>query len=169
MKCLSIRQPWAWLVCVGAKRVENRSWNTTHRGVIAIHAGGYAKAVDTLIQQADANNCISRDLFAFGAIIGVAELFDARPFDRTMSDEPWADGPYCLFLRNPRLFLEPIPHKGRVNLCELSTHVSQLVESRMHHCREVKNDAGIAKCIESIPVGSISPDLLRPIFRPSKM
>lgn len=27
MKALSIRQPWAWLVVHGPKRIENRSWH----------------------------------------------------------------------------------------------------------------------------------------------
>jgi hypothetical protein len=169
MKCLSIRQPWAWLVCVGAKQVENRSWNTTYRGVIAIHAGGNTKAVDQLIKLTSLDTPTASDLFAFGAIIGTAEIYDARPFDQAMSDQPWAEGPYCIFLRNTQLFVEPIPHKGRVNLCELPAHVNQLVENRMSHCHEVGNDPVIAKFIQAIPVGSISLDLLRPIFRPSRM
>lgn len=38
MKALSFTQPWASLVAIGAKQIETRSWNTTHRGLIAIHA-----------------------------------------------------------------------------------------------------------------------------------
>lgn len=40
MKALSLWQPWAHLVKVGAKRFETRSWATHHRGAIAIHAAG---------------------------------------------------------------------------------------------------------------------------------
>ena len=39
MKALTVRQPWASLIISGAKRVENRSWPTRHRGPLAIHAG----------------------------------------------------------------------------------------------------------------------------------
>lgn len=38
MKALSILQPWASLIAIGAKRYETRSWRTDYRGPIAIHA-----------------------------------------------------------------------------------------------------------------------------------
>ena len=38
MQVLSVRQPWAWAIARGYKEVENRTWDTTYRGVLAIHA-----------------------------------------------------------------------------------------------------------------------------------
>ncbi len=38
MKALSLTQPWATLVAIGAKRIETRSWRTPYRGRMAIHA-----------------------------------------------------------------------------------------------------------------------------------
>lgn len=38
MKAITIWQPWASLIAVGAKRYETRSWPTNYRGPIAIHA-----------------------------------------------------------------------------------------------------------------------------------
>lgn len=38
MKAISLTQPWASLVAIGAKRIETRSWYTNHRGPLAIHA-----------------------------------------------------------------------------------------------------------------------------------
>ncbi len=38
MKALTLTQPWASLVAVGAKRIETRSWPTHFTGRIAIHA-----------------------------------------------------------------------------------------------------------------------------------
>ncbi|MDP8989617.1 MAG: ASCH domain-containing protein [Acidobacteriota bacterium] len=47
MKAITLTQPWASLVAVGAKRIETRSWSTSYRGPIAIHAAkgfpGHAK------------------------------------------------------------------------------------------------------------------------------
>ncbi|GHT65427.1 hypothetical protein FACS1894110_07270 [Spirochaetia bacterium] len=40
MKTLSIRQPYATLVCRGIKTVENRTWDTKYRGKLLIHASG---------------------------------------------------------------------------------------------------------------------------------
>lgn len=44
MKALTIRQPWAQLIAIGAKTIETRSWPTKHRGRIAIHAGAHRPA-----------------------------------------------------------------------------------------------------------------------------
>ena len=38
MKALSLLQPWASLIAVGAKTIETRSWATKYRGLLAIHA-----------------------------------------------------------------------------------------------------------------------------------
>lgn len=38
MKALTIWQPWASLLACGAKQYETRSWATSYRGPIAIHA-----------------------------------------------------------------------------------------------------------------------------------
>lgn len=38
MKALSLTQPWAILIAIGAKRIETRSWGTAYRGPLAIHA-----------------------------------------------------------------------------------------------------------------------------------
>jgi hypothetical protein len=39
MKAITIHQPWAGLIAIGAKRFETRGWKTNYRGPIAIHAG----------------------------------------------------------------------------------------------------------------------------------
>jgi len=38
MKVISLLQPWATLVVIGAKKIETRSWNTNYRGPLLIHA-----------------------------------------------------------------------------------------------------------------------------------
>ena len=40
MKTIFIRQPFASLICRGIKTIENRSWDTTYRGKLLIHASG---------------------------------------------------------------------------------------------------------------------------------
>ncbi len=39
MRTLTLTQPWATLVALGAKTIETRSWQTSYRGPLAIHAG----------------------------------------------------------------------------------------------------------------------------------
>ena len=49
MKALTIQQPWATLVAIGAKRIETRSWRTSYRGPLAIHAAkGFPKSAREL-------------------------------------------------------------------------------------------------------------------------
>ena len=43
MKVLTIKQPWATLICEGYKEYEFRTWKTKMRGEFLIHAG---KSVD---------------------------------------------------------------------------------------------------------------------------
>ena len=38
MRVLSVRQPWASLLVRGVKDIENRTWSTTYRGPVLIHA-----------------------------------------------------------------------------------------------------------------------------------
>jgi hypothetical protein len=43
LKVLSIQQPWTWLIANGLKDIENRTWDTSYRGPLLLHAG---KSVD---------------------------------------------------------------------------------------------------------------------------
>lgn len=43
MKAITIKQPWASLICVGIKDIENRTWRTNFRGRVLIHAGACEK------------------------------------------------------------------------------------------------------------------------------
>jgi hypothetical protein len=39
--CVSLHQPWASLLVAGIKRLEGRSWGTSHRGRLWIHAAAH--------------------------------------------------------------------------------------------------------------------------------
>jgi hypothetical protein len=40
MKAVTIHEPWATLLVTAEKAHETRSWQTSHRGSIAIHVAG---------------------------------------------------------------------------------------------------------------------------------
>lgn len=67
MKALSLTQPWATLVAMGAKRIETRSWETSYRGPLAIHA---SKGLPGWVADTVRGNP------QFAAVLG--DLFDAR-------------------------------------------------------------------------------------------
>src|SRR5437763_5636355 len=45
-RCLSIRQPWMWLIFAGGKILENRTWKTHYRGPLWLHAAAAAPPTD---------------------------------------------------------------------------------------------------------------------------
>jgi hypothetical protein len=103
MKALSVRQPWAWAIIAGHKRFENRTWNTTLRGRVMIHAGAAAVTHEELQQLSEHAR---RQGFALpaedelwrGGLIGSVDIFDVV----TSSRDPWFRGPYGWKLAHPR-------------------------------------------------------------------
>lgn len=84
MKAITILEPWASLIACGAKKIETRSWSTSYRGIIAIHAGKSKK--HTIGVMAEFNGIKLPDDFSFnyGKVIAVAELVDCVQFTHTM-------------------------------------------------------------------------------------
>lgn len=82
MRCLSVRQPFAWATCVGIKTIENRVWKTDFRGVIAVHASQSPQYVNDL-RRSTKSELFGKDDFAFGAIIGTVEVADVAPYGPT--------------------------------------------------------------------------------------
>lgn len=121
MKALSIKQPWAWLICAGYKDIENRGWNTSFRGRIYVHTG---KMVDWDMQlaimkkQLTLPNKAEEELpafYALRAIIGEVDIVDCV----TESKSPWFIGPYGFVLKNPVLYETPIPYRGKLGFFEV--------------------------------------------------
>lgn len=80
MPALTLTQPWASLVAIGAKRIETRSWNTTYRGPIAIHAAkGWPNEAKELVWREPFLACLREaGLVTFNNFIGVAGAGEAR-------------------------------------------------------------------------------------------
>jgi hypothetical protein len=90
MKAITIYQPWASLIAVGAKRYETRSWATKHRGKIAIHAGKkrpsklltaaeyefYRRAMGVLGYDSAGRRTESSIACPLGAVIATAEIVE---------------------------------------------------------------------------------------------
>lgn len=72
LRALTICQPYAHLICIGEKRIENRRWRTTYRGPLPIHAGKSMAWLKTY----DMKSLAERDKtpMAFGAVVAVAHL-----------------------------------------------------------------------------------------------
>lgn len=130
MKALSIRQPWAWLILLAGKDIENRDWPTKLRGRILVHASkGMTRAeYEYALDAAHAVSCIRRFpsglmLPAFeslerGGIVGSVEIVDCV----MQSDSPWFMGRWGFVLRDPRP-IPFIPLKGRLGFFDVPVSI----------------------------------------------
>lgn len=145
MKALSIKQPWAWLICAGVhipnqppKDVENRSWGMDAPFIpkdfmlparVYIHAGAKFDndalidsrlspwTPDCLVND-DTGLAIEtlHDTWKSGAIIGEATLTKCAKDSKS----PWANpGQNHFIITDPVLYDEPIPMRGQLGFFEV--------------------------------------------------
>lgn len=125
MRLLTIHQPWAWLICAGHKRFENRTWATGYRGPLLIHAGKSVESLRVGTELCQRLEITLPDRLDFGAVIGTVNLTDCTPADGI--DDPFAAGPYCFHLDSPFLFDSPIPWRGALGLVDPSDELIQAI------------------------------------------
>jgi len=113
------KKPWASLIVMGLKDVENRNWRTSHRGPLLIHASKtYDEEGATFLHSTPAYNdeCLNliREGYRFpadfprGKIIGVVDIADCV----TGSLSKWFWGPYGFIIENPERFKKDLPYRG---------------------------------------------------------
>jgi hypothetical protein len=133
MKTLSLTQPWATLVAIGAKQFETRSWPTRYRGPLAIHASkGFPKDCRELCLEEpflttlhNAGYPSWREL-PTGVVLCTCILFgcgEVELLTRSISDTEaifgdYSDGRYAWRLTNVEQLPEPIAAKGALGLWE---------------------------------------------------
>lgn len=125
---ISIRQPWAHAIVHGWKDIENRKWNTSHRGLVCIHASaynrrnfaedwaGYAETLSDFVRPREDHDMVgvTEQDMTFGAIIGVARIVDATMHHQS----PWFFGKYGFVLADQQILKEPIALKGALGFFE---------------------------------------------------
>lgn len=146
MKCISIRQPWASLICAGIKNVENRSWQTKYRGKILIHASSFKCPKDWAYQLPLelSNESINNDIFGNidienipgSAIIGYVNLDDCvTGNDNLLWSDPGSE--YKFMLSNAYMFNEPITGvKGKLNIFDYPLDENNLPPAHKAKLRE---------------------------------
>lgn len=96
MQVLSVMQPWATLLALGFKRLETRTWQTRHRGALAIHAARRRMTEPLPLgwrpKMIAAQHRLGLegwpDLFPRGAILGVVDLLDCLRVEELPPGEP---------------------------------------------------------------------------------
>jgi hypothetical protein len=121
MKIISIRQPWASLIVTGGKNVltgaielkdiENRTWSTSYRGPVLVHASLRADAITADEIERRFGLRMPSEL-PHGGVIGLIEIVDCvRPHPSRW----YAPGCYGFVLANSRP-LPFVPWKGALSL-----------------------------------------------------
>src|SRR6185295_8909015 len=87
MKAITLTQPWATLVALGIKRIETRSWSTSHRGPLAIHAAKNWSSEDRdFARQLELRHVLPEDVeLPHGAVVATALLVDVLSTDDLLS------------------------------------------------------------------------------------
>ena len=124
MKALTICQPYAELIARCEKPVENRTWPTKYRGLLAIHAGKSR----VWLNDADlAKFKVAESDLVFGAVIAIARLADCvkiddihrQPNGAWLSNHIHVFGPWCWLLEDVVRLATPVPYTGVQGLFDI--------------------------------------------------
>lgn len=139
MRALTVRQPYAYAIACGEKTIENRTWNTTYRGLIAIHSAARPEPAAAFARVAMHLGLALDDLrgrSVLGALVAVARLtgvcsnaLPASPMSPVCCGcGAWAvNGQRHFQLADIRPLPEPIPTSGALNLWPLGAGLERRV------------------------------------------
>lgn len=145
MKVLTLTQPWATLVAIGAKHIETRSWATSYRGPLAIRAAKGASSIgwpqiNHICRHTEPFKSVLQldrhpaEALPIGAIVAVCELKGCIRIEEgllsyqnpgvgwwiiTEQERAFGDytpGRYAWLLADIRALPDPIPAKGKLGL-----------------------------------------------------
>ena len=161
MRGLSLTQPWATLVAIGAKAIETRGWPTRYRGPLLIQAAKklpldaqqlvYAEPFATALRDG-AGIAMAAEL-PRGAVIAVAELYACRQTEpleqellalvesnnnergeraaRELSFGDYSHGRYGFLLREVRPLRQPVPCRGMLGLWDVPSELLAAVQEQV--------------------------------------
>ena len=131
MKAITVQQPWAWAIAYGGKRVENRTWSTTYRGPLAIHAGKRIdRGVEDLVAGLAGVDTLPGKVNILGAIVATATLVAVHRSGREPNCSPWAaHGQYHFVLDHVRPLATPIACNGALGFWDVPAGVLEQVEA----------------------------------------
>jgi hypothetical protein len=132
---LSVRQPWAYLIVMGQKTLELRSWSTSYRGLLLVHA---PRRID---EKAMHYFDLQDSGLDTGCLIGAVELVDViRMTPEELRLRRWehrsfgvfSKGMYGLVLRPLRVFSEPIPILGSRGIFDIvDTDITSAIREQL--------------------------------------
>lgn len=136
MKAISLWNPWATLIALGAKTIETRSWSTSYRGEIAIHvAACYSQQLRAIAAGEPFYTALRPGgvyidpAGVLGMVIATCRLVDCLPIHASgigggiwldkLPKEPersfgdYRPGRFAWILADVKRLAEPVPARGR--------------------------------------------------------
>jgi hypothetical protein len=146
MKALTVLQPWAQLLILGAKCYDVRCWQTTHRGPLLIHAGRtFPESARGLCRSEPIRDILARAGYKSPfdlprrAFVGTITLEDCLPTDQLLHSQvgehhfafgDFQPGMWAWKMSNPRPLPHPIGFPGRLGVFEVPTPLGTAFDSR---------------------------------------
>lgn len=133
MKALSLWQPWATLVAIGANTYETRSWSTDYRGPLLIHASKNKSQLKVALEEEffDALSAVGyfegdKEL-PLGCVVAMCDLATVGPVELVRDTHAagelafgdYNDGRFAWKLVNVKEIEPPIPARGAQGLFDL--------------------------------------------------
>ncbi|NXM10552.1 TRIP4 protein, partial [Ploceus nigricollis] len=126
--CLSLHQPWASLLVRGIKRVEGRTWYTSHRGRLWIAATAKRPSPQEISElEATYRMLLRKDVefpsdYPSGCLLGcvdVADCLSQEQFQEQYPDLSQESGsPFVFICTNPQEMVLKFPIKGKHKICK---------------------------------------------------
>ncbi len=120
MRAITLEQPFASLVSIGAKTIETRSWSTAYRGPLAIHsAKTFIPVTDSYCRSLLILAGLDCEQLPLGKIIAIARLAGCKkviapeiPCYPQLAFSNFTPGWYALELADIKPMPKPIPADG---------------------------------------------------------
>ncbi|NXN11429.1 TRIP4 protein, partial [Indicator maculatus] len=126
--CLSMHQPWASLLVRGTKRVEGRTWYTSHRGRLWIAATAKRPSPQEISElEATYRMLLQKDVefpndYPSGCLLGCVDVADCLSQEQFKEQHPElsqeSDSPFVFICTNPQEMVVKFPIKGKHKICK---------------------------------------------------
>ncbi|KAJ6664105.1 hypothetical protein lerEdw1_008320 [Lerista edwardsae] len=126
--CLSMHQPWASLLVKGIKRVEGRTWYTSHRGRLWIAATAKRPSPQEICDLEATYKMLHQKELEFpedypsGCLLGCVDLIDCLSQEQFKEQHPQLSqesaSPFVFICCNPQEMVVKFPIKGKHKICK---------------------------------------------------
>ena len=146
LKAISLWQPWASLWVAQMKINETRSWATSYKGPLAVHAARYESAELKLMCNEEPFKTALRELgftsflqLPRGCIIGICDGVECFSTTTAWRDQTkleivfgdWSHGRHYWHPKNMRMLKEPLRCMGAQSIWNVPTEIAEQVYAQL--------------------------------------